>query len=107
MTLPTARAAAPDIPKSRYPALERRSALRERRPRAIRRHTGRVATRFAVLVTGDILSLLLARMVATSFAAETIRGAELFRGTPFLIGGSRFLFFVAMVLGAVFATGGH
>ena len=90
-----------------HPALQRRSALRERRPRAIRRHTGRVATRFAVLVAGDIIALFIARAVALWLAMETVDGSLAFGGTPLAQGGSRFLFVSLLILLAIFATGGH
>jgi exopolysaccharide biosynthesis polyprenyl glycosylphosphotransferase len=90
-----------------HPGLQRRTALRERRPRSIRRHTARVATRFTVLLTGDAIALLIAFAAANSLFAETERGAEAFAGTPFVIGGGRFVFFGILTLTAVFATGGH
>jgi exopolysaccharide biosynthesis polyprenyl glycosylphosphotransferase len=90
-----------------HPALQRRSALRDRRPRAIRRHTGRVATRFVVLVLGDIAAILLARVVALWLAAETVDGTLAYSGTPLLQGGTRFVFVGLLILVAVFATGGH
>ncbi len=90
-----------------HPALRRRSALRERRPRAVRRHTGRVATRFAVLLTGDVVAILIARAVALWLAAETVNGALAFSGSPLAIGGTRFVFLAILTLVAVFATGGH
>src|SRR5438067_2289607 len=89
-----------------HPALQRRSALRDRRPYAVRRHTGRVATRFAVLVLGDILAILFCRAIALSLAATT-DGAIAYSGTPLLEGGSRFVFVGLIVLVAIFATGGH
>jgi len=61
MTIPSALAQPIETGVLAYPGLERRSALRDRRPRALRRHTTRVATRFAVLVAGDIVAILLAR----------------------------------------------
>jgi exopolysaccharide biosynthesis polyprenyl glycosylphosphotransferase len=90
-----------------HPALHRRSALRDRRPHAVRRHTGRVATRFAVLVLGDIVAILLARALALWLAAETINGSLLYSGTPLLQGGTRFLLVGILILVAIFATGGH
>jgi exopolysaccharide biosynthesis polyprenyl glycosylphosphotransferase len=90
-----------------HPALRRRSALRERRPRAIRRHTGRVATRFGVLVLGDAIGVLVARLIAVWATAESARGFEAFADTPFLIGGNRFLLFGLLTLASIFATGGH
>jgi exopolysaccharide biosynthesis polyprenyl glycosylphosphotransferase len=90
-----------------HPALQRRSALRERRPLAVRRHTGRVATRFAVLVLGDILALFIARAVAVSLAMETSNGSVAYSGTPLIDGGTRFLLVGLLTLMAIFATGGH
>ena len=90
-----------------YPALQRRDALRERRPRAVRRHTGRVATRFAVLLVGDLVAILLARAVALWLAAETVSGSQAFAGTPLINGGTRFVFLTLLTLAAVFTTGGH
>jgi exopolysaccharide biosynthesis polyprenyl glycosylphosphotransferase len=90
-----------------HPALKRRTALRERRPLALRRHTGRVATRFAVLVAGDAAAILLARAVAMWLYAETAFGLATFGSTPLLTGGRRFLVLAALTIGAVFSTGGH
>src|SRR3954466_5786863 len=81
-----------------HPALQRRSALRDRRPDAVRRHTGRVATRFAVLVLGDIVAILLARVIALSLAAATIDGSIAYSATPLVEGGSRFLFVALLIL---------
>src|SRR5215210_3860440 len=74
-----------------HPALHRRDALRERRPRAVRRHTGRVATRFTVLLIGDLIAILLARAVALWLMAETAFGAVALPGTPLITGGTRFV----------------
>jgi exopolysaccharide biosynthesis polyprenyl glycosylphosphotransferase len=90
-----------------HPALEQRFALRDRRPRTIRRHTGRVATRFAVLVAGDVVAILIARAVALWLAAETVSGSLAFSETPLVTGGTRFVFLLLLTIGAVFATGGH
>src|SRR5688572_1778155 len=90
-----------------HPALQRRSALRERRPLAVRRHTGRVATRFAVLLLGDAAAILIARAVALWLAAETVNGSIAYGGTPLLEGGTRFFFVGLLILMAIFATGGH
>lgn len=90
-----------------HPALKRRSALRERRPRAIRRHTARVATRFVVLVLGDIAAILLARAIAVWLAAETDYGSIAFSETPLVSGGTRFIFLGLLTIVAIFATGGH
>jgi exopolysaccharide biosynthesis polyprenyl glycosylphosphotransferase len=90
-----------------HPALHRRDALRERRPRAVRRHTGRVATRFTVLLGGDLAAILLARAVAFWLLTETAFGAAAFPGTPLTSGGTRFVLVAIITLAAVFATGGH
>ena len=90
-----------------HPALQRRSALRERRPQAVRRHTGRVATRFAVLLLGDVLAIAVGRAVALWLASETVDGAIAFNGTPLVQGGARFFFLAFLILTAIFATGGH
>jgi exopolysaccharide biosynthesis polyprenyl glycosylphosphotransferase len=107
MILPTARSRPSETPILTHPALQRRSALRERRPHAVRRHTGRVATRFAVLLTGDVVAIFVARAAAMWFATETVNGAQAFGGTPLLDGGRRFFFLAILTLAAVFATGGH
>ncbi len=90
-----------------YPGLERRSALRVRRPRALRRHTARVATRFAVLVAGDIVAILLARALAVWAATETLAGADAFGSSPLVTGGRRMVILGVITLLAVFTTGGH
>src|SRR2546423_2566237 len=90
-----------------HPALQRRSALRERRPHAVRRHTGRVATRFAVLLAGDVLAIFLARAVALWLVVETSFGATALVATPLANGGTRFIVLGVLTLVAVFATGGH
>ncbi len=90
-----------------HPALHRRDALRERRPRSVRRHTWRVTTRFAVLVAGDVVAIMLARAIALWLMTETAFGAFGLPGTPLITGGSRFVFLAVLTLVAVFATGGH
>ena len=107
MILPSGRSSAVDARVRAHPALELRSALRDRRPRTIRRHTGRVATRFAVLVTGDVVAILIARAVALWLAADTVTGSLAFSQTPLVTGGARFVFLALLTIGAVFATGGH
>jgi exopolysaccharide biosynthesis polyprenyl glycosylphosphotransferase len=66
-----------------------------------------VATRFAVLLVGDLTAILLARAVALWFAAETEFGAQALPGTPLITGGTRFAFLGIVTVLAVFATGGH
>jgi exopolysaccharide biosynthesis polyprenyl glycosylphosphotransferase len=90
-----------------HPALRRRSALRERRPDAVRRHTGRVATRFVVLVGGDVIGILLARVIALALAAETTFGAIALQGTPLVEGGRRLVIVGILTIIAIFAAGGH
>jgi exopolysaccharide biosynthesis polyprenyl glycosylphosphotransferase len=107
MTPPSPRPRAADTPLLMHPALYRRDALRERRPRATRRHTGRVATRFTVLVAGDLVAVLLARALAVSLVTETAFGSVALTGTPLVVGGTRFFFLSLITLIAVFATGGH
>lgn len=46
------------------PPPQRRSALRDRRPHLVRRHTGLVAPRFAVPLAGDVLAIFLGRPIA-------------------------------------------
>ena len=62
--LPTMRSLVAEPRVLTHPALQRRTALRERGPHAVRRHTGCVATRFAVLVAGDVIAILIARAIA-------------------------------------------
>jgi exopolysaccharide biosynthesis polyprenyl glycosylphosphotransferase len=90
-----------------HPALQRRTALRERRPHAVRRHTGRVATRFAVLLTGDIIAIIVARILALTLAAETTFGSVSLEGTPLVEGGRRLFVVGLLILVAIFAAGGH
>ncbi len=105
--LTSAPSRSPEAKVLPHPALQRRSTLRERRPHAVRRHTGRVATRFAVLVTGDIVAIFIARAVALWLAAETFNGSLAYSETPLVQGGTRFVFLGALTLVAIFATGGH
>src|SRR3982751_5932202 len=105
--MPSAITQAPDSRMRSYPGLERRTELRERRPRALRRHTARVATRFAVLVVGDAIAIVLARALALSLAAETVWGAEAFAQSPLATGGRRLIFLAVATILAVFVNGGH
>lgn len=107
MNPPSVRPRSSETPVLMHPALNRRDALRERRPHAVRRHTGRVATRFAVLLLGDLAAILLARAVALWLVAETAFGATSLSGTPLATGGTRYVFLAIITLVAVFATGGH
>lgn len=107
MTPPMVRPRSAETQVLVHPALQRRTALRERRPHAARRHTGRVATRFAVLLAGDVVGILLAQAVALFLAAETPFGAAAFPDTPLTTGGVRFVMLGVLTLIAVFAAGGH
>ena len=107
MILPSAKSRSSESPVLTHPALQRRTALRDRRPHAVRRHTGRVATRFVVLLAGDLLAIFLARTVAIWLVATTAFGAAALTATPLVTGGTRFLFLVVLTLAAVFAIGGH
>ena len=107
LILPTTGSRLTETQVLAHPALQRRSALRARRPATARRHTGRVATRFAVLLVGDILSILLARAFAFWLADETTFGAFALPDSPLIVGGTRFVFLGLLTIGAVFATGGH
>src|SRR3954469_20747118 len=107
MTHPSAHPRSSETAMLVHPALHRRDALRERRPRVVRRHTGRVATRFAVLLTGDVIAILLAQAIALALAAETTFGAVSLSGTALVEGGRRFLVVGLLTLVAVFAAGGH
>jgi exopolysaccharide biosynthesis polyprenyl glycosylphosphotransferase len=66
-----------------------------------------VATRFAVLVTGDIVAIFTARAIALWLAGETVNGSLAYGGTPLVEGGTRFIFLGLISLVAIFATGGH
>src|ERR1700680_2883557 len=107
MTPPSVRPRSSESPMLMHPALHRRSALRERRPHAVRRHTWRVATRFTVLLVGDLIAILLARAIALWLMTETAFGAVSLTGTPLINGGTRFVFLALLTIAAVFATGGH
>ena len=107
MTVPSAFPAQEKSLLLPYPALERRTALRDRRPRALRRHTARVTTRFAVLLLGDVVAIVLARVVALWLTVETIEGTQAFAHSPLVTSLRRFTFLAIAVIVAVFANGGH
>src|SRR5438874_4901423 len=107
MTPPSVRTRPAETSVYVHRALHRRDALRERRPRAARRHTGRVATRFAVLLAGDVVAILLARVVALWLLNETTFGSLALPGTPLVTAGARSVFLAVITLAAVFTTGGH
>src|SRR4051812_15265726 len=102
MTVVPVQSREPEARVLSHPALQRRSVLRDRRPQAVRRHTGRVATRFAVLLLGDVVAILLARAIALWLAAATADGSVAYAGTPLVDGGTRFIFVGLLILTAVF-----
>lgn len=63
-------------PPHRRAALRRRFALHERRPDKVRRHSLRVATRFAVLVAGDLFAIWMAREALLSGFWKGLAPAE-------------------------------
>jgi len=73
----------------------------------VRRHTGRVATRFVVLLVGDLIAIMIARAFALWLARATVFGAVALPDSPLIVGGRRFIFLGLFTLGAVFAAGGH
>src|SRR2546423_3631642 len=89
------------------PALERRTMLRERRPRTLRRHTTRVATRFAVLLSGDLVAIVLARFVAIWASDGSATVGDALAHSPLITGGRRLVFLGIATLIAVFVNGGH
>src|SRR6185295_2973869 len=111
MSIPTTVASARPVPGDsavlKFPGLERRSELLDRRPLALRRHTTRVATRFAVLLAGDIVAILLTRAIAYWLYLETDRGAEAFGASPLLPDARHGIFLAVITLVAIFAAGGH
>ena len=96
-----------DLTVARRPAFHRRTVLRDRRPRAVRRHTKRVATRFAVLLVGDFVAIMLARWVATLLADTYSTGAAAIRASALLADPKHFSFLLIATLGSLFATGSH
>ena len=107
ITVASARAVPGDHAVLKFPGLERRSELLDRRPLAFRRHTTRVATRFVVLLAGDILAILLARVITYWLVTETARGAEALGESSLMPGGRHWGFLVVITLVAIFAAGGH
>jgi exopolysaccharide biosynthesis polyprenyl glycosylphosphotransferase len=60
-----------------------------------------------VLVSGDILGVALARVIALTLASETTFGSVSLTGTPLVEGGRRFFVIGVLTLAAIFAAGGH
>lgn len=107
LSIVSPRAATGDNSVLKMRGLERRSELLDRRPMALRRHTTRVATRFAVLLASDVVGILLARAIALWLYTETVRGAEAFAPSPLLPGARHGIFLALVTLVAIFAAGGH
>jgi exopolysaccharide biosynthesis polyprenyl glycosylphosphotransferase len=60
-----------------------------------------------VLVAGDLVAIVLARMLALWLFAETELGAEAFGPSPLVTDGRRLVFLAGLTLLAVFTNGGH
>ena len=88
-------------------ALQRRSAIRDRRPRAVRRHTTRVATRFLILLVGDLAAVLLARVILNWVVMSGTVSPVLVALTPLGRGPRSFALFLVSALFALFITGSH
>jgi len=54
-----------------------RTRLRERRPVSVKRHTARIATRLAVLLTGDLLAVAVCQATATVAVSDGLLGGSL------------------------------
>ncbi|MDQ6718644.1 MAG: sugar transferase [Gemmatimonadota bacterium] len=87
----------------RFP-LRIRSRLRERRPRSVRRHTGRTTTRFLVLLTGDALALLVYQGV-TNILHRMVVGSPL--GDALIANPSDSAYFAAALFFCLFITGSY
>ncbi len=94
-------------PTQKRDALRLRFALHERRPRKIRNHTMRVATRFAVLVLGDVLAMLLLREVMLAGALTSIIPGDVYAATALTGSGQTFAWLLGATLTALVFTGCH
>ena len=90
-----------------HPALQRRSALVSRRPRAVRRHTKRVATRFVVLLSGDIAALVGMRLLVDFVGVASVLPAALLSSTLLTDGPKRFTLLLFSFGFSLFITGSH
>lgn len=86
--------------RHRYSApLRVRSQLRERRPISVRRHTGRLATRFVVLLAGDLCALLGYQALSVGLADVSLAGRFLWAQNLGV--------FAVFLIGALFVTGSY
>ena len=90
-----------------HPALKRRSTLRERRPRIVRRHTARVIRRLSVLLLGDVAAIFVARQLCFWFLDLVYLPALGLFGTALVSDGPRFAIAAALTIGSLFITGAH
>ncbi len=82
-----------------------RTRLRERRPVSVRRHTGRTATRFLVLLAGDALALLVYQAVAKILERSTVLGTRL--GRALSANPSDSVYFAGALFFCLFITGSY
>lgn len=76
-----------------------RTQLRERRPISVRRHTARLATRFIVLLAGDLCALVGYQSISIGLADMSLAGRTLWAQNIGL--------FAAFLIGALFVTGSY
>jgi exopolysaccharide biosynthesis polyprenyl glycosylphosphotransferase len=86
-----------------------RNRLRERRPLAVKRHTGRLATRFVVLLAGDALAFVVYQMVAKMLQRGPFVGAFLRDrlGPAMTANPADGLYFAGALFTALFVTGSY
>ncbi len=85
--------------------LKIRTRLRERRPVSVRRHTGRTATRFLVLLAGDALALLVYQALAKTLERSTVVGSRL--GHALSANPSDSAYFAGALFFCLFITGSY
>lgn len=79
LRLTSAPAAALLLGRAESP-LNVRTRLRERRPVSVKRHTARIAARFATLLAGDVAAIAVCAIIATALAAQVSSGSWLATG---------------------------
>jgi exopolysaccharide biosynthesis polyprenyl glycosylphosphotransferase len=82
-----------------------RTRLRERRPITVRRHSGRTATRFFVLLAGDALALFVYQALARILEQSTVLGTRL--GHALTANPSDSAYFAAALFFSLFITGSY
>jgi exopolysaccharide biosynthesis polyprenyl glycosylphosphotransferase len=85
-----------------------RTRLRERRPVAVRRHTGRTATRFFILIAGDAIAFLVYLAISKalhSIAALTVAASGLARALAANPADS--VYFAGALFACLFITGSY